>query len=120
MSCISDMEVFIAVVESGTLSQASHQTGLSLATVSRRIKLLEKRLSVQLLQISSRELSLTEEGHIYYLEAKRIVSEINELETEFTNKSERISGLISISSPRLFGISQLMPLYQVLCWNIQI
>lgn len=103
------MEVFIAVVETGTLSQASQQTGLSLATVSRRIKLLENRLSVQLLQISSRELSLTEEGHLYYLEAKRIVSEINELETEFTNKSDKISGLISISSPTLFGTSQLMP-----------
>jgi len=65
------MNVLLAAVDSGSLSQASRRLGLPLATVSRRVADLEAHLKADLLIRSSRGLELTPSGRSYVAAAKR-------------------------------------------------
>lgn len=75
------MALLVAAVDQGSLSGASRVSGISLASVSRRISALEERVGTRLLVRSTRALRLTEAGQRYYAEAKRLLAEMDELES---------------------------------------
>ncbi|MFV0264249.1 MAG: LysR family transcriptional regulator [Kluyvera sp.] len=106
---ISDLQLFIAIVDGGSLSAAARTTGISLPTVSRRIRALEMRLATPLLFRSSRNMSPTTEGQIYYASARRLVDEISALENGLTAGSGQTAGIIRITAPTLFGREKIMP-----------
>ena len=62
---ISDVEVFSAIAESGSLSAAARRLGLSPMTVSRRLATLEGELGVRLFHRTTRSVSLTAEGETF-------------------------------------------------------
>ena len=67
-----EMEVFLAVVDAGSFVGAVDGLRMSKAAVSRHVDALERRLDVRLLQRTTRRLSLTEEGRIFYQRSKAI------------------------------------------------
>ena len=69
------MAVFAAVVEANSFSGAARQLGLTRSAVSRQVSLLEDSLGVRLLNRTTRVLSLTEPGQVYYDSCARIVAE---------------------------------------------
>ena len=62
---ISDLLVFTQAVKGGSLSAAGRELGISLAVASKRLQRLEEQLGVRLLNRSTRQLSLTDEGAEY-------------------------------------------------------
>lgn len=60
-----ELAIFVAVVESGSFSRAAEQLGQANSAVSRAVKKLEMKLGVSLLNRTTRQLSLTEEGERY-------------------------------------------------------
>jgi len=106
-----EMEVFIAVVEAGSFVGAVDSTRLSKAAVSRHVDALEQRLGVRLLQRTTRRLSLTEEGRIFYQRAKEVLASLEDAEAEVTSHLQVASGLIRINAPVTFGILHLAPLW---------
>ncbi|OYX37358.1 MAG: hypothetical protein B7Y91_01490 [Rhodobacterales bacterium 32-64-14] len=75
MSLFSGLEHFIAVVEEGSVTGAARRLGLSKSFVSEKVKALEARLGVRLLDRTTRSLRLTEAGEAYYGRAVRAATE---------------------------------------------
>jgi DNA-binding transcriptional LysR family regulator len=68
---------------------------------------------VRLLHRTTRRLSLTEEGQVFYARSKVLLAELDEAENEITSRSDLASGLLRINAPVTFGILHLAPLWGV-------
>lgn len=93
------MQVFVSVAESGSFSESARRLGLSQPSVSRQINTLEEHLGVRLLQRTTRQLSLTEAGHIYYEKAKQIQNDVIEAGLSISGFKESPSGVLKIAAP---------------------
>ena len=105
------MRVFAAVVDAGSFVGASDAIGMSKPAVSRQLPDLEARLGVRLLQRTTRRLSLTEEGEVFYARCKDLLADLDEAEAEITSRSGEASGLLKVNVPVSFGIIHLAPLW---------
>lgn len=106
-----EMQAFAAVVDAGSFVKAADALAASKAAVSRYVGDLETRLGVRLLHRTTRRLSLTEEGQVFYARCKELLAGIDEAEAEITTSSDEASGLARINVPVTFGIRHLAPLW---------
>jgi DNA-binding transcriptional LysR family regulator len=84
MDKFAAMRVFVRIADAGNLSAAGRQLGLSLTSVSRQLMALEEALGTTLVERTTRHLSLTESGRLYYERAKQILEEVAEMERGLT------------------------------------
>jgi len=110
MDKFSAMRVFVKIADAGSLSAAGRQLGLSLTSVSRQLIALEEVLGITLVERTTRHLSLTEGGRLYYERAKQILDEVAELEGSLTMQTGIASGRLNVSAPSLLGRLRLAPL----------
>lgn len=106
-----EMQTFNAVVEAGSFVKAADALAMSKAAVSRYIVDMEARLGVRLLHRTTRRLSLTDEGQIFYVRSKELLAELAEAEDEITSRSGAASGLLRVNAPFTFGVLHLAPLW---------
>lgn len=106
-----EMQTFNAVVDAGSFVKAADALAISKAAVSRYVVDMETRLGVRLLHRTTRRLSLTDEGQIFYVRSKELLAELAEAEDEITARSDAASGLIRINAPFTFGVLHLAPLW---------
>lgn len=102
-------ETFVRVIETGSFSAVAHELGTSQPRISKQIAALEAQLGVRLLRRSTRKLSMTEEGERLYVEARRIVSEVSEVESQLKRAGEP-QGTLRIACPPVFAGLKLLPL----------
>lgn len=107
---ISDLMVFTQAVKGGSLSAAGRELGISLAVASKRLQRLEEQLGVRLLNRSTRQLSLTDEGAEYYHYCVRILAELEEGEELVTRSSKEPKGNLKVTVPAAFGRLHVAPL----------
>ena len=101
---IKSLRVFINVMEEGTLAQAAAKMNLSQSAASRLIQILEEEYNVTLFHRDKKRLIPTSEGELFFPEALRILSSIDEIPTVFRQiKSERLRPLRIICHPRLLN-----------------
>ncbi|MCK5905726.1 MAG: LysR family transcriptional regulator, partial [Gammaproteobacteria bacterium] len=93
------IQAFISVADSGSFSESARRLKLSQPSISRQVTALEEHLGVRLLQRSTRKLSLTEAGQIYYEKARNIQANVIEAYESIRGFKERPSGLLKISAP---------------------
>jgi DNA-binding transcriptional LysR family regulator len=105
------MQTFNAVVDAGSFVKAAEALNMSKAAVSRYVVDMETRLGVRLLHRTTRRLSLTDEGQVFYGRSKELLAELEEAEDEITSRSDAASGLLRINAPFTFGILHLAPLW---------
>ena len=108
-----EMQAFSAVVDAGSFVKAADVLGLPKAAMSRYVAELEARLGVRLLHRTTRRLSLTQEGQVFYARSKELLAGVDEAEAEITSRSGAASGLLRINAPVTFGILHLAPLWGV-------
>lgn len=123
---LGSMEVFISVVDSGSFSECARRTGLSQPSVSRQVNTLEEYLGVRLLQRTTRRLSLTEAGQIYYDKARQIQRDVVEAGLSISGFKENPSGVLKVSAPYTWTeniisphISEFLKLYPDLKLDIE-
>ena len=104
------MRVFVGIADAGSLSAAGRQLGLSLTSVSRQLMALEEVLGTTLVERTTRHLSLTESGRLYYERAQQILEEVAEMERGLTLQSGVASGRLHVSAPSLLGRLRLAPM----------
>jgi DNA-binding transcriptional LysR family regulator len=92
-------QMFVSVVQSGSLSAAAQRLGVPLPTLSRRIRALERELKVQLLERSARGTRLTDAGARLYEHASRGVETLNEAEQALRSHQARLQGRLRLSLP---------------------
>jgi len=107
MDRFQEMRTFVAVVDAGSFVGAMASLGMSKPAVSRYVGELESRLGVRLLHRTTRKLSLTEEGEVFYARCQELLAGMNEAEAEVTSRSGEATGSIRINAPVTFGISHL-------------
>jgi len=105
-----EMQSFVRVVESGGISAAAQRMGVAKSAVSRRLQELENRLGVQLLQRTTRRISLTEDGRVFYQRCLRILDELEEAERSLSSEQQRVHGLLRVAAPLSFALRHLSPL----------
>jgi DNA-binding transcriptional LysR family regulator len=106
-----EMKTFVTVVDAGSFVKAADALEMSKPAVSRYVGDLESRLGVRLLHRTTRRLSMTDEGNIFYVRCKDVLGRVEEAEFEIASRSGEASGLIRISAPLTFGIRYLAPLW---------
>lgn len=111
MDRFQEMSVFAAVVDAGSFVGASGALEMSKPAVSRHVAELEARLGVRLLHRTTRRLSLTEEGEVFYARCKELLGELEEAEAEITSRTGKASGQLKVSAPVSFGLLHLAPLW---------
>ncbi len=110
MDRLDAMSVFMAIVEAGSLSEASRRLGMPVATVSRKLAELETHLKTQLLKRSARRLALTEAGRSYIVACKRIMEQVDEAERDASGEYCAPTGELAVTAPSPLGHLHLMPL----------
>lgn len=109
MNNLGDLEIFVRVVATGSMSAAGRLLGLSPAVVSKRIKRLEERLGTRLLQRTTRQISLTEAGQGFYDRVLGVLAGVEEAENFASGRSGQVRGTLRISAPTSFGRVHVAP-----------
>ena len=107
---VGEMQVFLRVVEAGSFSEAARLLLMTPSTVSKLIGRIEARLGVRLLERSTRRLSLTAEGQVYYEKSLALLAELDEVERELSRGAASAGGTIRVNASVAFGVLGLEPL----------
>ena len=103
MSGTDSLLVFTTVVKTNSFTAAAEQLGLTPSAISKQISMLEKRLGVSLLNRSTRSLSMTEAGALYYERCVKILKDLEETEALIQGFGETPSGLVRVCVQSIFG-----------------
>lgn len=109
MDWMQPMRIFVSVVQNGSLSSAGRQLGLSPASVSRHIGALEESLGCRLVNRTSRKLTLTEAGELYYAKVGEILQQIAEANESVAQLQVLPRGTLRVHSRVLVGHLHLVP-----------
>lgn len=101
---------FVNVAETESFTQASKKLAISTAQVSRQVSALEKRLNSKLLYRTTRKVSLTEEGRVFYQHCRGVLDGLAEAERAVTNLQLIPQGKIKLTAPITYGEQQILPL----------
>ena len=103
------MDKFIRVVETGSISAAAERLSIAKSAVSRRLRELEQHLGVELFHRTTRKLTLTESGRMYYHQAVRILDDVREAEQATSQAHGQLRGTLKVALPMSFGLLHLGP-----------
>lgn len=109
MDKFASMEVFVAVVEAGSLTAAATRFGISSAMAGKHIRSLETRLATRLLTRTTRRQSLTEIGRQYYEQCRRILAEVKEAESLAEAMASAPRGVLKVTVPLTYGVEVFVP-----------
>ncbi|HEY9098013.1 MAG TPA: LysR family transcriptional regulator [Thiobacillus sp.] len=112
MDKFSHMQVFVGIVEAGSISGAADRLGLPKSAVSRRLTELEARLGVSLLQRTTRKQNLTDSGRAFYERCVAILADLDEAESAVSQAHGALKGRLKLALPLSFGLLHLAPLIQ--------
>lgn len=107
---LGDLTVFAKVVETESLTRAGKILGLPKSTVSRRVSRLEEHLGVQLLHRSTRAVTVTQDGAVFFEYCLRSIGILRDGERALQQQSRIPQGVVRIAIPYLLGQSLVAPL----------
>ncbi len=107
MDRLGELEAFAAVAETESFTAAARNLGRTTSAVSKQIQSLEARLSVRLLNRTTRRVSLTEIGVAFRDRVQGVLSDLDEAETAVAQLHEEPRGVLRVSVPTDFGRLQL-------------
>ena len=110
MSRLEDLEAFIHIAETGSLTKAARHLSRSLQAVSRSLAALEEDVGVQLIHRTTRHCSLSEAGEAFFRRVKPAMEEIGEARLEVADRRAAPSGILRVGAPVLFGPDFLVPI----------
>ena len=110
MPYLESLRVFVRTMELGSITAGGRDLRITPAVASNRVKELENRLGVRLFNRTTRHLSPTEVGKVYYEHAKRVVDSIEESEAIVAGFSDAPRGAIRVTAPLGLGRRVISPL----------
>lgn len=109
MDQITAMRVFARVVESGSFTRAADQLQMSKPSVTKLVQRLESHLKLKLLQRTTRRVTVTAEGAAYYERTARVLSELDEIESDLTQEQTDPKGRVRLDVGSVVANLILMP-----------
>ena len=110
MDLLTNLSLFIRIVEKGGLAAAGRDFGFSPASVSERVSALEDHYGARLLTRTTRAISLTDEGRTLLDGARQLVSEATDLRSQVRHGADQLSGRIRISATFDLGRHRIDPI----------
>lgn len=109
MDRFENMQAFVKVVETGSISAAADRLDIAKSVVSRRLKELETHLGVELFHRTTRRMNLTDTGRIFYQQSIRILDDVLEAEQAASQAHGVLKGGLKVALPSSFGLMHLGP-----------
>lgn len=109
MDKLNAISVFCKVVETQSFTQAAEHQNISVAMASKLVSQLEEQLKTRLLQRTTRKISPTEAGLLYYQRCQPILNELDDAEASISNLATTLQGNLTLSVPRDFGLRFIAP-----------
>ncbi len=103
MDKLRAMEIFVRIVEAGSLTAAAGVLDTSLTSVVRSLATLEGALGTRLLNRTTRRIALTDEGREYFERCRRVLAEVEEAESALSARQVKPAGKLAITAPVMFG-----------------
>lgn len=100
---LGDVEIFLSVIEHGSLTAAAVALATTASVVSRAIARLERRLGSQLLRRTTRSLSITDAGRVYVDQARAAFGLIDEAERAIAGDTGEVTGRVRLSVPTTYA-----------------
>jgi DNA-binding transcriptional LysR family regulator len=110
MDRITAVQLFIRVVETGSFSKAAGDLGITQPTATKAVAAIEERLGARLLHRSTRGVTATEVGALYYDKCKLIARELEEADSLAALLQSEVAGQLRISTSVAFGRRVMVPL----------
>lgn len=109
---LDEMQAFVAVVDTGSLTGAAELLGLTVSATSRALKRLEDKLQTTLLRRTTRRLELTEEGAAFLEHARTILNSVDAAEEQMAARRMRPAGRLRVDAATPFMLHVLVPLLE--------
>lgn len=107
---LDELQAFVAVVDTGSITAASELLGLTISATSRTLGRLEEKLQTTLLRRTTRRLELTEEGDTFLQHARAIIASVDEAEEQMAARRMRPVGKLRVDAATPFMLHVLVPL----------
>jgi len=104
-----DYDLFLDIIESGSISAAARQRNMSTAALSKRLARLEERLSVRLMHRTTRRLALTREGQSFQSLLLPLRTSLLAAEEQISGKDTLVRGPLRVTVPTSFGRMHIAP-----------
>lgn len=112
MDKLRALQVFVAIVDHGSLTRAADALGSSLPAVVRQLAALEAQVGVRLLNRTTRRLSLTEDGRQYLDRVRHVLTDLEDAERALGDDTAAPRGSLRVTAPVMFGALHVAPLVQ--------
>jgi DNA-binding transcriptional LysR family regulator len=106
----TEIELFVQVAETGSLTRAAEALDLSNAAASRHLSALEQRLGARLVERNTRRLYLTDTGQEFFSRAKAILAELKDAESAVNATALNPTGMLRITASLSFAMQHVAPL----------
>ena len=103
MDTITGMKTFVAVARQQSFTSGAKTLNISTKLASKYVQQLEEHLGAQLLNRTTRSVTLTETGNVYYDRCVQLIDQIDELEGLIQKRQSELAGTIRITAPTGFG-----------------
>ena len=110
MDRFAEIQLFVQVAETGSLSRAAEALGLSNAAASRHLQALEDRLAARLVERNTRRLYLTDTGQEFYSRAKVLLADLQDAEDAVNASTLNPTGTLRITASLSFSMQHIAPL----------
>lgn len=108
MDTFTGMKTFVAVARQKSFTNGAKNLAISTKLASKYIQQLENHLGAQLLNRTTRSVTLTETGSVYFSHCEQILDQIDELEGIIQKRQSELAGKIRITAPTGFGSNLLV------------
>jgi DNA-binding transcriptional LysR family regulator len=106
---LAAIRIFIEIVKRGSFSDAARHMNMAASSVTRQINALEEALNARLLNRTTRQVSLTEAGQLYYTRAVNAVAEIDDMGRAISELDAQPRGSLKVTAPLTFGRGYIVP-----------
>lgn len=110
MDQFKELQLFVEVAETGSISRAAEVVDLSISAASRYLIALESRLAVQLVRRTTRNLYLTQAGAEFHRRCKSILADLSEAESMIKDATVRPSGVLRVTASLSFCMLHIAPM----------
>ncbi len=109
MDLLAAFQAFVRVAETGSFSAVAREMGLTQPAISRQVAALEAHLGARLVQRTTRNVALTEDGRDFLEPARSALQAVERAEGAVGRRHGGIAGLVRVSTPPVFGRALIVP-----------
>ncbi len=108
---LDGLVIFVEVINAGSFTKAAENIGHSTSYISKEVNKLEARLGIRLMNRTTRSISLTPEGELYFQQCQQIINDAEQAEASVNQQQAEPKGTLKVSCPVSFGFSHLRPIF---------